>query len=160
MSLSQIPSCFCHDHSPGYVLMSEFPVEDDGRHAVVLKLSGEASQNATVEYIQAGSAGDFPKVTVTYDEALATTEVDETTGADVVVAVEATIQDSWEGGDFYSGAPTTQILCEDSTSPDKEANNLCFRSDVVVSSFESNGKNQTVIESSGCVSSVIAAPVL
>ena len=140
----------------GYVLMSEFPVEDDGRHEIVLLLAGEASQNATVSFIKSGSKGEFPKVTVTYDEELATMDVAEKISGGTVEVLNvfgATVRDPWEENEeIYSGANTTQMLCEDSTSPDKDTNNMCFRSDVVVSSYESNGQNFTIIESSGCVS--------
>lgn len=140
----------------GYVLISEFPVEEDGRHEILFKLAGDVSQNSTVTFINAGSKGEFPKVTVTYDEELTTMDVDEKISGGTVEVLNvfgATVRDPWEENDeIYSGANTTQMLCEDSNSPDKEANNMCFRSDVVLSSYESNGQNYTVIESSGCVS--------
>ena len=144
----------------GYVLMSEFPVEDDGRHEILFKLAGDASQNASATFIRAGTNDAFPKVTVTYDEDLTTFDVDEKVSGGTVEILQvfgANVSDPWEQNeDIYSGAATTQMLCEDSSAPDQETNNMCFRSDVLVSSFESNGANFTVIESSGCVSSPFA----
>jgi len=141
-----LPRC----EASGYTLMSEFPTQEDGRHEILMKLAGDASQNTTVEYIKAGTAGDFPKVTVTYDENLAETEIDEATGNEIILAYDAVISDPWESSEKLNGDPTSQAVCPDSTAPDIEANNMCFRSDIEVSSFESNGTSIIVIESSGC----------
>lgn len=140
----------------GYVLMSEFPVENDGRHEILFKLAGDASQNVTASFIRKGTKDAFPKVRVTYDEDLATMDFDVKVGGgteEFLHVFDATVADPWEGNEeIYSGSATTQMLCDDSSAPDKETNNMCFRSDVMISSFESNGQNHTVIESSGCVS--------
>ena len=137
---------FCVDS--GYSLMSEFPTEEDGRHSVLLTLVGDASQEAALSYIEASTVAQkstdrlpFPKVTIVYDEELAAAGDNG-----ILQVMNATVVDPWEGTEYFSGANTTQILCPDSNSPDVEANNLCFRSDVVVSVSD----DSFVIESNGC----------
>lgn len=134
--------------SSGYTIVSEFPTEEDGRHSILMELAGEASQEAAVSFIKAGTTGAFPRVTVVYD-----TELTEENEEGMLQVMNATIKDPWDvvaedGMDYYSGANTTQVLCSDSTSPDILGNNMCFRSDVAVS--VQAGSGNIVIESNGC----------
>ena len=63
--------------------------------------------------------------------------------------VSASVMDTWpDDASVYSGADTTQEVCADASEADIEINNMCFRSDVLVS--KSDAKKMFVIESGGC----------
>ena len=133
----------------GYVLMSEYPNPDSGVHDIILNLANEESQPDVLTYIESGSNGMFPLVTVMYNESNAE-DVDG-----VIHAYGVTVKDPWSmlsddgaNSNMYGGDATYQVLCTDPTSPNMETNNYCFRSDVVVTE-SSNGMMMT-IESNAC----------
>eukprot|EP00977_Amphora_coffeiformis_P007619 scaffold1684_cov214-Amphora_coffeaeformis.AAC.3 len=133
-----LPSCV----ASGYVLMSEeTDTESDGKHKIILDLAG--SQDAVVSYIKAGTNGAFPKVVVEYEDELAS---DGEFG--VLNAINATIRDPWwdTDGSYFTGEGTHQVVCVSAADADIDENNLCFRSDVIVS----ENPNSYVIESNGC----------
>ena len=101
----------------------------------ILDLAG--SQDAVVSYLIAGTQGDFPRATVEYEETLQGE-------FGVLNAINATIRDTWDNS-HYDGANVHQVICEDVSDADIESNNLCFRSDVVVSELG----DTYVIESNG-----------
>lgn len=113
----------------------------------MLGLEGETSQAAALSYIESGTKGPFPIVTVVYEE----------NSTDPLQVFNATIVDPWDELAFpnsttppkyWSGADTTQQVCQDSSQADVATNNYCFRSDVAVSSHPVSG--DIVIESNGC----------
>ena len=57
-------------------------------------------------------------------------------------------KDPWleEPEKYFSGAPTTQAVCSKPSDGSIDGNNMCFRSDVVVSEKD----DMLVIESNGC----------
>jgi hypothetical protein len=132
----------------GYVLMSEYPNHDSGVHDIILNLANEESQGNVLTYIESGSNGMFPLVTVEYNES----DAEDIDG--IIHAYGVTVKDPWSlsDGNIYSGDATYQVLCTNPSSPNMETNNYCFRSDVVVTK-SSNG--MMTIESNACPDHVI-----
>ena len=136
----------------GYSLVSEHPVGEDGRHSILLELVGNESQAAAVSYIEAGTRGSFPKVTVVYEE-----QFSEVAEDGVLKVSNATIGDPWDPAiaslvgtdavtDYWSGATTSQMVCREASEASIEGNNYCYRSDVLVTM---DGE-KIVVESNGC----------
>ena len=138
-----MPSCV----ASGYVLVSEAPAnETDGRHSILLSLEGDASQAAVVSYIEAGTRGPFPRVTVLYDDnGDGATEQGEDSPS-LLVVYNATLVDPWTNTSHWKTTETRHTLCTDGTLPDIQANNFCYRSDVTVT----DRPGEIIIESNGC----------
>ena len=85
---------------------------------------------------------NFPLVTVATDSDLTL----ESDGNSVLQVTTASIRDTWPAS-AYSGDATTQTVCETASEASIEDNNMCFRSDVMVSS--NDNKKMIVIESNG-----------
>lgn len=130
----------------GYVLMADEP-GDDGMHPILLDLAG--SQNAVYDFIKGGTVGakntfagkePFTLVVVEYEE----TQDGDYGALNVINAIVRDVDD-WDSS-YYKGGDTYQLICEDASEANLGSNNLCFRSDVVVTeaadmyTIESNGK--------------------
>lgn len=127
----------------------QFPGED-GRHSIVLKLVDEANTTAYELVKDSGITNAFPKVVAVFDDSqVVSTDADGVPSVSTVTSLtyEAPPKDPWaENPDkYYSGAPTTQAVCN-KPSDGRWFNNLCFRSDVEVSVED----GMLVIESNGC----------
>lgn len=130
-----------------YSLISAEP-DATGRHSVVLSLSGDDAHTSAVDYITKTAKGwtDFPLVSVIYED----DDFSVTTYGTAPQVVDATVQDPWTGNAAapYTGDATTQKICVNSFDANIDRNNMCFRSDVMVS--KDDAKNMIVIESGGC----------
>lgn len=137
-----------------YSVMSAEP-DANGMHTPILSLSGDAAHNAAVEYIRATTASEdltfttkvpFPLVTIVYDDH----DYAVTDDGSPPQVVSAVIKDPWseDGAAVYSGSGTTQTVCSSASDADIDKNNMCFRSDVKVSTADV--KKMIVIESGGC----------
>ena len=132
--------------------MSAEPSGEDGRHSVVLKLTGDANHTAYELVRDSGTMTAFPMVVVTFDDTqVVSTDEDGVPSVAAVTSMTtvAAKEDPWAAnpGKYYSGAPTTQAVCAKPSDGDIQ-NNMCFRSDVVVSDDEED--DMLVIESNGC----------
>ena len=127
----------------GYMLMSA-DTDANGKHSIIANFSDEPSKIAVLEYITNVTAGKevaMPLVTVVYNDSDATAVgIAQVTGNFI-------IKDPWPE-EAYTGAATTQTLCETLSAADIDGNNMCFRSDVKVSKADTKG--MFVIESNGC----------
>lgn len=140
-----LPYCIESGHS----IMSEDPGED-GRHSVILKLIDAANHTAYEVVKDDGTLTAFPMVEVTFDDAqVVSTDEDGVPSVASVTSMTtvAPKEDPWaaEPDKYYSGAPTTQAVCAKPSDGNAD-NNMCFRSDVVISAEE----DMLVIESNGC----------
>lgn len=93
----------------------------------------------------------FPKVEVVFEDSqVVSTDADGVPSVSTVTSLTtvAPPMDPWAENPekYYSGAPTTQAVCNKPSDGSIEKNNMCFRSDVEVSEED----DILVIESNGC----------
>jgi hypothetical protein len=95
----------------------------------------------------------FPKVEVVFEDSqVVSTDADGVPSVSTVTSLTTVAppmaMDPWAENPekYYSGAPTTQAVCNKPSDGSIEKNNMCFRSDVEVSEED----DILVIESNGC----------
>jgi len=134
----------------GFTILSEDPAAEDGKHKLIANFTDKSANQAISDYIRKVQPDasvtrnralmPFPLVEVVYD--------DGSPSIDGIVQLSGSpiIKDPWPES-AYDGSPTDQTACYEKSEATLEGN-MCFRSDVMVSSADA--KNMFVIESNGC----------
>eukprot|EP00585_Thalassiosira_rotula_P013165 CAMPEP_0196129828 /NCGR_PEP_ID=MMETSP0910-20130528/414_1 /TAXON_ID=49265 /ORGANISM="Thalassiosira rotula, Strain GSO102" /LENGTH=647 /DNA_ID=CAMNT_0041389023 /DNA_START=267 /DNA_END=2210 /DNA_ORIENTATION=- len=132
----------------GYTVMSTYPTEADGKHSLIANFTDDPSNKAMFNYIRKiepspRRATKMPMPLVSIIVADDSPIIDNITQ----ISGDVIVKDPWPES-AYNGSATTQTVCDSVFDASIEDNNLCFRSDVIVSMADF--KEMFVIESNGC----------
>mmetsp|Transcript_5126 Transcript_5126/g.9309 ORF Transcript_5126/g.9309 Transcript_5126/m.9309 type:complete len:674 (+) Transcript_5126:116-2137(+) len=132
----------------GYTIMSTYPTEADGKHSLIANFTDVPSNKAMLNYIR--KIEPSPKRATKVPMPLVSVIVaDDSPIIDNITQIsgDVIIKDPWPES-TYNGSATTQTICDSVSNASIEDNNMCFRSDVIVSTADF--KEMFVIESNGC----------